>query len=261
MTLPGTRLFAGAALCATLIGAAGAALAEARTLSGTVTYRERMALPPDAQITVQLQDVSLADAPAKVLGETVIAPPAQVPAPFELEYDSAAIQPGHSYALQARITRGGQLIYINTSRHAVLGDQPDATEILVERVAQDPDAKASDMTKPDPSALAGRWIAEDIGGMGVLDRAESVLELAADGSVTGSGGCNHMRGTATLGQADIRFGPLAATRRACIPALGDQEARFFAALAAARHWQLDEARGKLRLLDGQGRPLMLLARQ
>lgn len=264
MTLPKMRLPAGAALCAALIGV-GAAYAETRTLSGTVTYRERMALPPDARITVQLQDVSRADAPAQVLGETVIAPPVQVPVPFRLEYDDSAIRPGHSYALQARITRGDRLMFINTSRHAVFGDQPDstgigATGIVVERVARNPDAKADAMTEPDPAALTGRWLAEDIGGMGVLDRVESVLELAADGGVTGSGGCNHMRGTATLGRADIRFGPLAATRRACVPAVGDQEARFFAALAASRHWQLDEARGKLRLLDGQGRPLMLLVR-
>lgn len=269
MTLPRTRLLAGAVLSAALIGA-GAAYAETRTLSGTVTYRERMALPPDARVTVQLQDVSRADAPAQVLGETVIAPPLQVPVPFRLEYDDGAILPGHSYALQARITRGGTLMFINTSRHAVFGDQPDptgidptgidATGIVVERVARNPDAKADAMAEPDPAALTGRWLAEDIGGMGVLDRVESVLELAADGGVTGSGGCNHMRGTATLGRADIRFGPLAATRRACVPAVGDQEARFFAALAATRHWQLDEARGKLRLLDGQGQPLMLLAR-
>ena len=36
---------------------------ETLTLSGTVTYRERMALPSDARVTVSLADVSLADRP------------------------------------------------------------------------------------------------------------------------------------------------------------------------------------------------------
>ncbi len=258
MTLPRMRLLAGLALGAALIGP-GAALAE--TLSGTVTYRERIALPPDVRIAVQLQDVSLADAPAQVLGEAVIAPAGQVPVPFRLEYDAGSLRPGHSYALQARITRGDRLLFINTSRHAVFGDQPDATDILVERVMRGPDPATDGTGAPDPAATPqGRWLAEDIAGKGVLDRIETVLELAADGAVTGSGGCNRISGNATVEGADIRFGPLAATRRACIPAVGEQETRFLAALAGARQWQLDVPRGKLTLLDGRGQALMVLAR-
>ena len=47
------RLLAGVALCAALI--APAAQAETRVLDGTVTYRERMALPSDARVTVSLR--------------------------------------------------------------------------------------------------------------------------------------------------------------------------------------------------------------
>ena len=36
-------------------------------LMGTVTYLQRIALPPTAVVEVQLQDVSLADAPATVI--------------------------------------------------------------------------------------------------------------------------------------------------------------------------------------------------
>lgn len=247
------RLIQGAAVCA-LLAVPGAALAAPQSLDGTVTYRERMALPPEARITVQLVDVSLADAPATLLGETVIQPETQVPVPFRIDYDDAALKPGHSYALQARITLGDELMFINTSRHAVFGDGPDATDILVERVASSPAAG-------DPAAAgpAGRWLAEDIGGGGVIDSAQSLLELAADGRVTGSGGCNRMTGTAKIEGNGLSFGPLAATRRACVPALGDQEAKFFAALAVTRGWELD-GEGKLVLLDAEGKPLMRLAR-
>ena len=40
-----------------------------RTLKGEVMYRERIALPPNAVLSVQLADVSLADAPATMIGE------------------------------------------------------------------------------------------------------------------------------------------------------------------------------------------------
>ena len=36
-------------------------------VSGTVNYRERMALPPDAVVEVQLLDVSRQDAPATIV--------------------------------------------------------------------------------------------------------------------------------------------------------------------------------------------------
>lgn len=256
MTLSFKTILLGTTLSAAL-SAPVAALAETRTLDGTVTYRERMALPPDAEITVQLVDVSLADAPATLLGETTLTPSHQVPVPFQITYDDADLTEGHSYALQARITVEGQLIFINTSRHAVFGPEPDATDIVVERVAASPEPAPADTPADTP---AGRWLAEDIGGGGVIDNAQSVLELAADGTVTGSGGCNRMTGTAVIEGDALSFGPIASTRMGCVPALGDQEAKFFAALAATRNWQIDEL-GKLILLGAEGQAVMRLAPQ
>ena len=43
--------------------------ASMKTITGTVAYRERIALPPNAVVTIALEDVSLADAPAKVLAK------------------------------------------------------------------------------------------------------------------------------------------------------------------------------------------------
>lgn len=42
------------------------------TINGTATYRERMALPPDAVFEATLEDVSRVDATANVLGRTRI---------------------------------------------------------------------------------------------------------------------------------------------------------------------------------------------
>ena len=69
-----------------------------------------------------------------------------------------------------------------------------------------------------------------------------------------------MAGTATIDGDSIAFGPLAATKMACAPAVMDQEAKFFAALDEARRWQLDQARDKLLLLDADGDALLVLTR-
>ena len=90
-------------------------------VTGTVTYLQRIALPPNAVIKVQLIDVSRADAPAIVLGEQVIqAGGKQVPFAFEIAYDRAKIEPNHSYAVGARIEDGDKLRFINDQRYAVI---------------------------------------------------------------------------------------------------------------------------------------------
>ncbi|WP_239025130.1 META domain-containing protein [Rhodoligotrophos defluvii] len=105
---------------------------------------------------------------------------------------------------------------------------------------------------------AGRWLAEDINGAGVIDRVQTTLEIAADGSYSGFGGCNGYSGQAQITADAIRFSPPIATRKACIPAVMDQEARFFRALEAVRSWRKGP-HGKLVLLDESGKPVIRLA--
>ncbi|HQU68862.1 MAG TPA: YbaY family lipoprotein [Albidovulum sp.] len=226
----------------------GTAEAKMKVLKGSVSYRERMALPDGATVRVQLLDVSLADAASVTIAETVITPEGQVPIPYELHYDEAAIVANHSYAVAARIEAEGRLLYISTTRHAVLTGGADDTDIMVERVAA------------SSAAPEGRWLAEDILGGGVLDRVETRLEIGADGGVAGSSGCNAISGTAMIAGDSIKFGPIAATRKACVPAVGDQEQKFFKALGLTGRWHYDAQRQKLTLSGQGGRTLMVLAR-
>ena len=58
---------------------------------GTVSYRECVALPPDAVVEIVLLDVSRMDVAATTITEQTIKPSDQVPIKFELVYDTAAI--------------------------------------------------------------------------------------------------------------------------------------------------------------------------
>lgn len=112
-------------------------------LTGTVTYRPRIALPPNAVIEVQLADIAIADAPAKVIAsQTITSGGAQVPIPFELKYDPAAIQPRGRYSVAARITEDGKLTWTSTKITTVFapGTPSTGVEIIVEQV---PSSKAS----------------------------------------------------------------------------------------------------------------------
>ena len=55
-------------------------------------------------------DISKQDVPAETIAEQTITDPGQVPIPFELWYDPAKIDSRITYAVQARIERGGKLL-------------------------------------------------------------------------------------------------------------------------------------------------------
>jgi putative lipoprotein len=105
-------------------------------VAGTVSYLEKIALPSDAMITVQLQDVSIADAPATVIGETIITEFDEIPIPFAVSYDPEVIDTRNTYALQVRITDGeGNLLFINTTSYPVITQgNPSEVEVMVEPV-------------------------------------------------------------------------------------------------------------------------------
>ena len=112
--------FAGAL---SLASCASADLPAERTVAvtGSIAHRERIALPPTAQIEVRLDDVSLADAPVTNMATQSFASEGkQVPFAFTLTVDRADIDPRHSYAVSARITDAdGKLMFITDTRNSV----------------------------------------------------------------------------------------------------------------------------------------------
>ncbi|MDF2117991.1 META domain-containing protein [Roseiarcaceae bacterium H3SJ34-1] len=99
---------------------------------------------------------------------------------------------------------------------------------------------------------AGRWLAEDIQGGGVIDRLQSTLEIAADGRTSGSGGCNRIGGKAVINGNNIAFGAMFGTKMACSPAIMAQEDKFLKALGQTRSFRLDPRERKLYLMDAAG---------
>jgi putative lipoprotein len=90
-------------------------------VSGDVTYLQRIALPPDAVVTVRLQDISKMDVPAVLLGEQQIETGGrQVPIPFEVQYDPARIDDRMTYSVSARIRRGDELLWVSDTVHPVI---------------------------------------------------------------------------------------------------------------------------------------------
>jgi putative lipoprotein len=90
-------------------------MATAGIATGTVAARVRMALPPGALVTVELRDVSRADAPAPLLARTVLKPRGnQLPLWWRLDYVPVKAKAPAQAGLSARITdAAGHLIWIS----------------------------------------------------------------------------------------------------------------------------------------------------
>lgn len=229
-----------------------ASVAAEQTIRGSVVYRERIALPPEANLTVQLLDVSLADVAAQVIGETKISDISGSPIPYSLHFDANQLLPGHSYALQARIAAGDTLWFVNDTRHAIEPEnaqQPFDINVVMVRQSSDVIQNSNIEDK--------NWLAEDILGAGVIDTAQTTLSIAPDGAVDGSGGCNRFFGKATLTNDQLSFGAVGSTYMQCPPALMNQERKFMEALEKTRSYKMDL--GKLFLLDDKGEEIARLS--
>jgi putative lipoprotein len=135
-------LLAGCAGNARMGGPAGA-------VAGTVTYRERMALPPDAELRVQLFDMSRQDRATPVADTTVQPAGRQVPLPFVLRYDPNEIDAKHVYAVRPTIGSESHPIFTTTALVKVITwDHPDRVDLVLTRAAG---ARAADAAAPTPA--------------------------------------------------------------------------------------------------------------
>ncbi|OUJ06801.1 YbaY family lipoprotein [Acetobacter malorum] len=243
-------------LVATVCGVSAAVLsplsaqAATTTLRGSVTYRERMALPPSV-VEVRLLDISLADAKAPVLARTSLRATRQVPIPFTLKFNRALLKAGHSYALDATIFVEGRPWFVTTTQTPVpKGNTSDIMLVL---------SRASASTTASPT---GTWKAERLGDAPVTESGKPpMVSIAEDGTVSGFSGCNRVHGKATLDGANITFGPMMTTRMACPPPAMATEQLFLKNMEATRGWHLAPTGDVLALVDAQDKPTVVFRRQ
>jgi uncharacterized lipoprotein YbaY len=105
------------------------------TVRGEATYRERIAVPPGAQLEVLLLDVSRADAPSQTIGGVTLSDIGQPPYPFEIAYRSDQIVSSHQYVVRARLMHEGRLLFTTDQAYPVItGGHPTEVQLVLKRV-------------------------------------------------------------------------------------------------------------------------------
>lgn len=227
--------------------APGARTRPAAWLSGVVTYRERMALPPDAVLVIRLhrrQDRQLlAELRLPVDGKNV-------PLPFHLAVPAAPCAEGCE--VRAEIAdRDGPLFASDALALPREGERD--LEIMTFRVMPEKEAEAGGPAQDrDDEKLAGvRWRLLELFGEPArvfADQPEPYLiflpESAGKGRIGGSDGCNRLLGRYERQAGAVRFLDLGATMMLCPDGM-EQASAYARALHEADAWRLTGRRLEL----------------
>lgn len=242
-----------------------------KTINGTVTYRARMAIPPESVIEVKLEDVSRADAPAVLIaGTRMTSEGRQVPIPFRLEYDPTKIQSGRRYSMRASIYRanpGGdgrtdELLFTTTRAYPIFTDG----RVPEGRVALTLEPARGDASR-EPAAAAStlegtRWRLASIGGTVAIreegGRHAAISFMPETKSFAGNTGINNIAGGYTLKGDSLSIKPGPMTMMAGPENLMKQEQSFLRALNRVTGWKIE--RGALKLV-ADGDTLLEFARE
>jgi putative lipoprotein len=247
-------------------GGSGVPAAEPQAiLTGTVTYRERVALPPNARVEVRLEDVSQVGAPAdEIAAQTIATNGKQVPIPFELRYSPQSVDASHRYAVRASITSAeGDLMFTTATHYAVLvgGAADKNVEIVVQRPGGGARAAAADAPGADvagsgdeaASLPGGTWRLVAIQRPGAGEQPVGpdprYTVAFASGRLAGVAHCNrYTGGYEQPAPGELKVSPMAATLMACPGESIDSE--FLRALGGAKRYELRGDRLLLSYGDG-----------
>ncbi len=103
-------------------------------LSGTVSYKERIALPPEAIIEIILLDTSRENAnKARLARQIIMTQGKQPPFAYELRYDPRGIEEDGSYTVAARALIDDEVRFISQPHRADLS-HPEKKNTVIDIV-------------------------------------------------------------------------------------------------------------------------------
>lgn len=208
---------------------------EQQTMTTNVFYLQRIALPPGAQVSVLLEDISKQDAPAEVIAETTIIAASAPPYQLDVSYNAAQIKPLHRYALRAEITLAGEVLFTNTEQVDAFANQGQAvTEILVSPVSAAASSQQAKLNKV-------HWQLSKLGSQAVtLEETQYIPTLTfqeSDSKVVGFAGCNRFRGEYTVLADSINLSELLTTKKLCFEQM-NLETEFLTALSETETYKV-----------------------
>ncbi len=227
------------------------AIAQMDTLSVTITFRERIALPSGAQLEVQILGVAEAEAQSGTIASQRFAMTA-VPMTVSLTYDPQVVEDGLQYGVFAAIWTpdGTQMFRASKMFDTTDGSIPPAFDIML---TMRPEAE---MTATAPRRISGvPWAVTEVFGETWPNDDPATLVVDDNMNFAIFGGCNRFSGQITPSVSGLAFPEnIAGTLMACPDEIEGLERRFLAALRqVADHVRYGAG---LVMTDAQGRAVL-----
>lgn len=206
---------------------------EKQTITANVFYLQRIGLPPGAQVTLILEDISKVDMPAVVIAEQTITAASPPPYQLDVSYDAAKIKPQHRYALRANITLDGQLLFTNTEQVDAFANQGLApSEIVVSQVRAGSEQTNLNNIQWHLSMLGAQAVTTE-----VTQYTPYLMFKQDDNQVVGFAGCNRFSGNyAALGDS-VQLTELLTTKKLCFQQM-NLETQFLTALSEVESYKV-----------------------
>jgi putative lipoprotein len=224
---------------------------------GTATYRERIALPANAVFEATLEDVSRADAQPELIARVQNEQPGNPPIPFVIAFDAGRINPGHSYAVRARILVDDRVWFTTSQNYPVFGTAGRGSDVQLLLRRASGTSRIPSRANPGSAPLENTyWKLTSLGGSPIVTASRQpeahLIFQPANRRVTGSGGCNRLSGSYQVNGDRIALGRVASTMMACVDGMKTEQ-NFLKALGRVNRWRISGQR--LELLDAAGTPL------
>jgi len=206
-------------------------------VTGQITYRERIALPPQSVAVVTLRDVTVADAPSTVLAEQRLdLAGRQVPVDFRVTVDRSKLQSQRKYSIRASIVGPDQrLLWTTPDAHLINPAAPSVAlgTLTMNRVT----GEAAD---PEERLRAGEWTVVKLNGVDVPAGARGTLNFGTSAVLSGRSFCNSYTGTYALSGGSLSLSPKAATLMACPPDVSNLEKLFMELIREVQRFEMSE---------------------
>lgn len=245
----GKSVLTTAAIASLLIGLGGCATTEQgttkveqattiqqQTVTANVFYLQRIALPPGAEVSLILEDVSKMDVAAEIISQQTIMAVGAPPYKMALSYNAGKINPQHNYALRAQITLDGQLLFTNTEQVDAFANQGlKPAEILVSQVRtemKDDGQVSLTNTTWQLSMLGAQQITPD-----VTNQKPYLTFNHDDNKVVGFAGCNRFNGNYEALADSVNLTQLLTTKKLCFQQM-NLESQFLTALSETDNYKV-----------------------
>ena len=212
----------------------GRSFQKVKSLEGTLFFRERMMLPPEVTVVVQLKGKDGA-----VIGQSVASASGHAELAFRVDYLSADLK--DEAILEAAIYYGSEPLFASPEGTVVNLDERPA--VLLHHAVP---SLSKELSLKDTY-----WRLKELDGKpaeNFADQPEAHLILREDGQATGSDGCNNFFMNWEGEGESITFQPGGATLRLC-PNGAEQAQQMLQMFPSVKLWNITEGQLELRSED------------